>query len=189
MKAPTIYISYALPDAAVALQLARDLQQAAVENVWLDQLSIIPGSDYFEETENALKKADVVLVVLSAETKNSDRIMYEITAAYQLDKIVIPLMYKKVPMPLPLRRLSIIDLTNNYPSGLLALSEQLKSIRVEKKFPGARATYPLPSAIPVENSYGSTSSKKKNKLNMPFVARAFKADGPKRSVISNPKKT
>ena len=164
MKIPAIYISYALPDAAIALQLVKDLKQADVENIWLDQLNVVPGSDYFEQTEKALKNADIVLVILSTETKNSDRILYEITIAYQLDKQVIPLMYRKVPMPLPLRRLSIIDLTSNYPSGLLALSQQLKTIRIEKKFPGSRATYPLPPAIPVENSYGSSSSKRKISL-------------------------
>jgi hypothetical protein len=162
MKTPTIYISYAIPDAALALQLAKDLKQADVENVWLDQLNIVPGSDYFEETEKALKNADIVLVILSAETKNSDRILYEITVAYQLDKQVIPLMYEKVSMPLPLRRLSIIDLTGDYPAGLLALSKHLKSILVEKKIPGSSAAYSPASAIPGEKSSGPTGGKKKN---------------------------
>jgi hypothetical protein len=99
-----------------------------VENIWLDQLNVVPGPDYFEQTEKALKNADIVLVILSTETKNSDRILYEITIAYQLDKQVIPLMYKKVSMPLPLRKLSIIDLTSDYTTGLEVLSRQLKNI-------------------------------------------------------------
>ncbi|HEX5154631.1 MAG TPA: toll/interleukin-1 receptor domain-containing protein [Parafilimonas sp.] len=162
MKIPAIYISHAIPDAPLALQLAKDLQQAGVQNVWLDQLNVTPGSDFFEETEQALKNADIVLVILSAETKNSDRILYEITVAYQSDKKVIPLVYKKVAMPLPLRKLSIIDLTTNYASGLLALSEQLKNIRVEEKLPGSPVIHPLPSGVPVEKSYGASGSKKKN---------------------------
>ena len=122
MKLPAIYISHAIPDAPIALKLARDLKQAGVQNIWLDQLNVLPGSDYFEEAEKALKNADIVLVILSAETKNSDRIMYEITVAYEMGKKVIPLVYKRVSMPLPLRRLSIVDLTSNYASGILALS-------------------------------------------------------------------
>ena len=162
MKIPVIYISYALPDAAIALQLVKDLKQADVENIWLDQLNVVSGPDYFEQTEKALKNADIVLVILSTETKNSDRILYEITIAYQLDKQVIPLMYKKVSMPLPLRKLSIIDLTSDYATGLEVLSRQLKNIRVEEKLSRFPPGFPLPSAMPAGKSYGSAGSKKKN---------------------------
>lgn len=59
----SVFLSYAREDGAFALRLAGDLRSAGLE-VWIDQLSIAPGS-WDESVQKALAGAGVVLVVLS----------------------------------------------------------------------------------------------------------------------------
>jgi hypothetical protein len=111
------FVSYARPDAPFALRLAADLRAAAVE-VWLDQLDIQPGEPWDQAVEQALKRCDSLLVVLSPRAVDSRPVMDEVSYALETNKRIVPVVVERCELPFRLRRLHYTDFTTDYDAAL-----------------------------------------------------------------------
>jgi len=138
-KLKKTFLSYSRTDAAFALKLANDLQQAGA-NIWIDQLHIRPGEPWDEEIENALAEAGCLLVILSPSSVASDNVLNEINFALEEKKQVLPVIAGSViRKPFNIRRLQHIDFTGPYPPALEKLIAALSLL-----------TPPVQEALPMK---------------------------------------
>ena len=119
-----VFVSYNRKDSAFALSLSKDLAANGID-VWIDQLSIPPGTAWDRAIEKALVSSPLVLVVLSKASVESDNVLDEITYAFQKGKRIIPVLSEECNVPLRLARLQHIDFTGNYKNGYSILLEVL----------------------------------------------------------------
>jgi hypothetical protein len=139
MESPrrSVFVSYARSDAAVALQLARDLKTAGVE-AWIDQVDIPPGAHWDATIEQALRASDRVVLVLSPASAQSHNVMDEVSFAIDEGKRVLPVLVQPCEVPMRLRRLQFIDFTAERAAALARLLQAL----------GSEAPTPPPPAPP-----------------------------------------
>ena len=122
----SIFFSYSRSDAEFAQKLAKDLQ-AEGYSIWIDQISVEPGTRWDSEVEKALESSDVFLVVLSPDAVSSENVMDEFAFALEENKKIVPVLHRDCKIPLRLRRLHYIDFTGDYMSGLAQLNKSLSS--------------------------------------------------------------
>jgi hypothetical protein len=84
-----IFISYNRHDAPFAQRLSRELERFNVHG-FMDAVDVAAGSDWSSQLREAIRKADAVLVILSASAVQSSWVLAEIGLADSLGKIVIP---------------------------------------------------------------------------------------------------
>ena len=105
-KRLTLFLSYAHADEARATKLAKALEEAGY-NVWWDAL-IEGGTAYAKTINDALENADVILVLWSAASVESDWVRDE--AALGRDrKRLVPLSLDRVKPPLGFRQYQFIN--------------------------------------------------------------------------------
>lgn len=113
-----VFLSYAASDAAQALRIRSVLlKQPDIEIFTTDTLSA--GENWIPKLRRALLESDLFIVLLSPNAVESKWVLYELGAAWGLNKPIIPVvtqleMSGKVPLVLrdvPL--LSIEDLENS----------------------------------------------------------------------------
>jgi|CXWK01.1.fsa_nt_gi hypothetical protein len=128
MESPhrSVFVSYARGDAAVALQLARDLKAAGVE-AWIDQVDIAPGAHWDATVEQALRASDRVVLILSPASAQSSNVMDEVSFAIDEGKRVLPVLVQPCEVPMRLRRLQFIDFTADRAAALARLLQALGS--------------------------------------------------------------
>ncbi|MEM1161400.1 MAG: toll/interleukin-1 receptor domain-containing protein [Pseudomonadota bacterium] len=100
-----VFLSYAHSDLEVAEEIAQRLQKFGL-SVWRDQ-SIVAGEPFVDPMEEAIKDADVVVVLLSRQSGKSDFVKREAEFALSGKKLVIPVLLDE-------------DSTRNYVWPLLA---------------------------------------------------------------------
>ncbi|MGI9535408.1 MAG: toll/interleukin-1 receptor domain-containing protein [Thermodesulfobacteriota bacterium] len=122
----SIFFSYSRSDAEFAQKLAKDLQ-AEGYSIWIDQISVEPGTRWDSEVEKALESSDVFLVVLSPDAVSSENVMDEFAFALEENKKIVPVLHRDCKIPLRLRRLHYIDFTGDYVAGLAQLKKSLRS--------------------------------------------------------------
>src|SRR5438552_1198850 len=105
---PTIFLSYAHGDHAQAQRLAGALQRAG-HTVWWDAL-IEGGTRYAKTIDEALEKADAVLVLWSKTSIESDWVRDEAAQGRDRRRLV-PLTLDGTPPPLGFRQIQVIDLS------------------------------------------------------------------------------
>jgi Tfp pilus assembly protein PilF len=120
----TAFFSYSRNDSEFALRLAEDLK-AAGQNVWLDQLDIVPGQQWDRAIEEELTRSPRILVILSPSSVESPNVMDEVSFALEEGKTVVPIIYKNCKIPFRLRRLQHVDFTQDYARGLKNLLKAL----------------------------------------------------------------
>jgi len=108
-KSLTLFLSYAHADEARARKLAAALEQAGY-NVWWDAL-IEGGTAYAKTITHALETADVILVLWSAASVESDWVRDEAAQGRDRHRLV-PLSLDGVPPPLGFRQIQTIDLSH-----------------------------------------------------------------------------
>lgn len=124
MSTSHIFFSYSRDDSEFVLDLAKKLR-AEGRNVWLDQLDIETGERWDRSIEKALEEADVLLVVLSKTSVDSDNVMDEVSFALEEGKRVLPVLYEDCDIPFRLRRLQFADFTTDVDSGMETLFKAL----------------------------------------------------------------
>jgi uncharacterized membrane protein YsdA (DUF1294 family) len=137
----TTFISYARPDGPFALRLATDLRAAAVD-VWLDQLDIQPGDTWDQAVEQALKRCDTLLVVLTPRSVASRSVMDEVSYAIEENKRTLPVLLENCELPFRLRRLQHTDFTNNYDAALRRLLASFATREAHATEGGRSPSYP-----------------------------------------------
>ena len=105
-KRLTLFLSYAHVDEARARKLARALEDAGY-NVWWDAL-IEGGTAYAKTINHALETADVILVLWSASSVDSDWVRDEAALGRDRQRLV-PLSLDRVKPPLGFRQYQFIN--------------------------------------------------------------------------------
>src|SRR5689334_13842364 len=107
-KAATLFLSYARADAAFANRLATTLEQAGF-TIWWDAL-IEGGEAYSRSIAEALEKADVVIVLWSANSVESDWVRDEAAQGRERHRLV-PLSIDGTRPPLGFRQYQVVDIS------------------------------------------------------------------------------
>lgn len=124
MSKETLFFSYSRDDSAFVLDLAKNLRQAGA-NVWLDQLDITPGVRWDKAIEKALIQSNILLVILSKSSVESDNVLDEVSFALEEGKTVVPVLLENCEIPFRLRRLQYADFTQNRKIGIQTLIKTL----------------------------------------------------------------
>ena len=124
MAGSSIFFSYSRKDSTLVLDLARKLRTAGAD-VWLDQLDIEAGTNWDDSVEEALQKSEVVLVILSKTSVESQNVRDEYSYAIEENKRVIPVLIEPCTIPFRLRRLQYADFTTDENVGMKTLNETL----------------------------------------------------------------
>ncbi|HEY9646737.1 MAG TPA: toll/interleukin-1 receptor domain-containing protein, partial [Chroococcidiopsis sp.] len=96
-----VFISYSMADSDFARKLNNALQTHG-KSTWFDQESIASGSDFQQEIFQGIESADNFLFVISPNSIESPYCESEVEHAKQLNKRIIPVMYRDVsPADLP----------------------------------------------------------------------------------------
>lgn len=102
-----IFLSYAAQDREFAGRLARTLHSQGVSG-FLDSLDVTTGAPWGDQLREALRNADILVVVLTETALHSTAVISEIGAAWAADKQIFAIVppNEQVPrdLPFPLNR-------------------------------------------------------------------------------------
>jgi hypothetical protein len=90
-----VFISYSRQDTEAAHELVSELEKAGV-SVWLDIAEIRPGDRWQSMIQEELRKARVMVVLLTPSSLASQWTYFEVGAAVADGKIIIPVLSKDV---------------------------------------------------------------------------------------------
>src|SRR5947208_5079277 len=108
-----VFISYSRTDTAFVDRLEADLQ-ARNFRTWVDRGRLEGGEEWLDVIENAIKKCQVLLVVLTPEAVKSKFVRKEYRYAEHKGKFVIPLQYRPCEVPMDLNDIHRINFETNY---------------------------------------------------------------------------
>jgi formylglycine-generating enzyme required for sulfatase activity len=140
-KQSLLFFSYAHAEAEFALKLAKSLRSAGA-NLWIDQLDIQPGDHWDRAVEQALTKAESLLIILSPDAVDSKNVMDEVSFALEENKRVVPVLYKPCKIPFRLRRVQHIDFTGDFDHGLERL---LSGLAIKRAPEEPQTSQPVPA--------------------------------------------
>lgn len=103
-SAVLVFLSYAWADKPAAREI-EDRLTAAGCTVWRDEESLEPGDSWRTGIEQAIERADVVVVLISEAAKASDNVGDELAYARMLRRRIVPVPLSTDKMPLILARL------------------------------------------------------------------------------------
>jgi hypothetical protein len=107
---PTVFISYASNDAAVAEQICRLLEDDAI-GCWIAPRNVDPGHDFAEQILDGIESTRVMVLLLSAHANASPFVKREVERAISKGKVVIPFRIEEVR---PSRSLELYVSTNQW---------------------------------------------------------------------------
>lgn len=148
MEELTYFFSYARRDGDFVLKLAKELR-AVGANLWLDQLDILGGQRWDKAVEEALRRCQGMIIVLSPESLASDHVMDEVSFALEKGRLVVPVLLRASEIPFRLRRVQHIDFTGEFERGFQQL---LRALRIEPATQPVTqpAAQPAAAALPAE---------------------------------------
>src|SRR5512138_1337521 len=92
LPADPVFISYSRRDTEIMQRVVVFLRDQGFK-VWVDNERLIPGTAIWEEEiEKAIKAANIVIVVMSPDSKNSEWVRREISLADQYRKYILPIL-------------------------------------------------------------------------------------------------
>lgn len=146
-----IFISYSHEDQDFIIRLRDDLMARGFD-VWIDHHSLVPGTPSWERAiEKRIVQASFIIIIMSADAKNSLWVTREIAVAEGVKKKIIPILIKGDEISsVPFRLISIqrIDARQEYPQALNALCNTCsgKNQEVRKRSTGKAKSRPVVSA-------------------------------------------
>lgn len=93
-----VFISYSNGDSRFANKLAADLRMHGVE-VWVDKERLRVGVDWLDKVAKAISDSRAVLLIVSPGAFTSKWVKKELTFANEINKDVLPVLYKKSAFP------------------------------------------------------------------------------------------
>jgi hypothetical protein len=113
-----IFISYSRKDITFVRRLAADLETAGYD-VWWDLSDLRGGDNWVRLIADAIEASQVVLVVLSPHSIESEWVRKEYTQALSLRKRIIPIMLEASRVPFSLNTINYVDFSaGEYASNL-----------------------------------------------------------------------
>jgi DnaJ-class molecular chaperone len=142
--APIVFISYSRTDSDFVGQLEVSLQSSGFRT-WVDRSEMKGGLDWLSQIQEALDQCQVVVVVLSPMSMQSEYVLKEYRYAQAQKKLVIPLEYQPTPrVPWDLHTIQRIIFHSNFDQGLQGLLHTLSRVNGLSPI--------LPSATPNNDS-------------------------------------
>jgi len=130
---PKAFLSYSHTDRNIATQVAESLRVGGIE-VWFDKWEILPGDSLIRKIfEEGLAGADAFIILLSQHSVQSRWVQEELDAALikRIEGVtrVIPVVIDNVQVPLPLRALQWLDMSEDFDAALRRLQMAVFEIR------------------------------------------------------------
>jgi|GEM_PF-2038410 len=107
-----LFISYSHQDASVVAKLEKLLISGG-HDVWIDN-QIRVGTKWKEELEDAIEKADSIVLALTPGWVASPNCQWEFVTAYERGKKVIPVLIKPTALPERISRIQYADFTEGF---------------------------------------------------------------------------
>jgi hypothetical protein len=179
MSAP-IFVSYASKDKEAALSLCHALENRGFR-CWISSRDIGPGENFQVAIPRAIHAAEVMVLVFSAESNNSDEVKKELALAGQNRLIVIPVRVEDVTpgeaFAYELATRQWIDLFGDWENSIQRLAEQL--MRVAEVLPQpAAAGSPLGAEPPDLEPKPAVTPRPRNSTGIFVRAAAAKRASP-----------
>ncbi len=124
MSTGNIFFSYSRDNSEFVLKLAKELRKTGA-SVWLDQLDIKPGTRWDISIEKALENSQILLIILSKSSVESNNVMDEVSFGLDEGKTIVPVLLENCDVPFRLRRLQFADFTVDSSKGMATLLEAL----------------------------------------------------------------
>ncbi len=129
----SVFVSHASADARIASRVAMGLKFYEYET-WYDEWELLPGDSIVERVEAAISTTDVLLVLLSRNSVDSQWVRRELSAglARQLSGsgvLVIPVILDDCEVPGMLRGTKYVDLRGDFERGFKKLADALAARR------------------------------------------------------------
>jgi predicted nucleotide-binding protein len=86
-----VFISYSSADSELARSLAHKLNEAGID-VWYDREEIRWGDSLIDATQEALKSASAIIMIISKDYNESNWTAFERGAAHSLNKKILPII-------------------------------------------------------------------------------------------------
>ncbi len=106
-----IFISYSRKDSEFAKDLKKRLEAADVE-VWTDESRLVPGEDWRESIDQAIRDALALIVVITPTAEASKYVTYEWAFAWGIGVKIIPILLESTPLHPRLEALKYLDFTH-----------------------------------------------------------------------------
>ncbi|MCU0482184.1 MAG: TIR domain-containing protein [Anaerolineae bacterium] len=122
-----IFVSYSRDDVQAARLVVAYLKSKGF-NTWRDQDQLRGGTNWDRELENAILRADVVVVLISASSLNSEMVRNELAwAIEEAKKPIIPLMLAQgLRLPITIKRKQWVEMWRDWDAGCAELYEALQ---------------------------------------------------------------
>ena len=114
-----VFLAYADEDRGAAEQIRNSLWREGF-TVWMNTTDIQAGREFQQVIDSGIEEADNIVYLLSPDSVRSPYCQHELDYALSLNKRIIPLLAETVSLeqiPLTLRNLHYIDLTDNVTEG------------------------------------------------------------------------
>ena len=132
-----VFLSYSRRDLDFIEKLASDLKDAGID-VWYDLSGLDGGAPWRNAIEKAIRATDVVVVVLSPDSVNSQWVEREYLFASNHGKRIIPVLYKQCELPLYYLNIHFIDFQGSkYKKNFNVLLDDLRDNVTDKEKPKA----------------------------------------------------
>ena len=127
-----VFISYARRDGTpLAQKLARGLREAGLLVFW-DQDSIPAGANWEQTLDDALEKAEHIIVILTPHSVASEEVAAEWRPMLSKGKSIIPIMYLPCEVPRRLSMRQYIDFRDEAPFQI-AMTELIEAINTKSE--------------------------------------------------------
>ena len=126
--APEAFISYSRQDRSVCELIEIHLANCGIV-VWVDHKAIEPGQSWVDAIFRGLERADYVIVLVSSHSMNSKWVGKEIETALinslsrTRSQTILPVLLEKFEMPLSLRSIQLLDLSDGIPHNIPMISD------------------------------------------------------------------
>ncbi|MBC8142562.1 MAG: toll/interleukin-1 receptor domain-containing protein [Armatimonadetes bacterium] len=143
-NSPRVFLSHSSVDKPFVRRLVADLQNANL-NVWFDEQELQPGDSIVRGVNDALRDTDYVVVVLSANSAQSNWVQQEVATSLmnQLANkgvVILPIRIDDSPIPPILLDRVYADFRTDYNAGLQrllgALSQEVTRVDPIARFDG-----------------------------------------------------
>jgi hypothetical protein len=127
------FVSYSFQDSNTVENIRKGLEEKGIKT-WVSESQIKGGGLIVEEIESAMAQSDIVLLVLSNKSIRSNWVKLEMQTAIMMEMEgllnVIPLKIDDCDVPLLLRSKLVVDLSEDFDTGLVRLSEAIRGRRM-----------------------------------------------------------
>lgn len=116
----TVFISYSRYDAVFVDKLSGDLRLQGVQ-VWIDREQIMPGQQWQREIESGLKKANILIFVISKHSLRSQWVLTERDVYAANNRKIIPILIDDIDvseLPGFISNIQWADFRTSYEAGL-----------------------------------------------------------------------